>query len=152
MYRGGLKGYLCNLHMVWTSAVDRSTLLIHVITCWVLHRRYTEQCVTCSNQTQTAPAFQNADSSPSKHRTWPDVVSMLVQRRWRWANVETTLSNPCVCWAPHRRLSTPTPPPPKYLPANHGTFSRTVGWSKLTTILEIESQPSANFTMRQRSG
>ena len=28
---------------------------------------YTEQCATCSNQTQTARVYQNADSSPSKH-------------------------------------------------------------------------------------
>ena len=28
---------------------------------------YTEHCAACSNQTQTAPVYQNADSSPSKH-------------------------------------------------------------------------------------
>ena len=28
---------------------------------------------------------------PANMKTWPDVVSMLVQRRWRWANSETAL-------------------------------------------------------------
>ena len=28
---------------------------------------YTEHCAACSNQTQTAPLYHNADSSPSKH-------------------------------------------------------------------------------------
>ena len=28
---------------------------------------------------------------PANMKTWPDVVSMLVQRRWRWANSETSL-------------------------------------------------------------
>ena len=28
---------------------------------------------------------------PANTKTWPNVVSMLVQRRWRWANSETAL-------------------------------------------------------------
>ena len=28
---------------------------------------------------------------PANTKTWPNVVSMLVQRRWRWANIETAL-------------------------------------------------------------
>ena len=28
---------------------------------------YTEHCAACSDQTQTARVYQNADSSPSKH-------------------------------------------------------------------------------------
>ena len=28
---------------------------------------------------------------PANMKTWPDVVSMLVQRRWRWADSETAL-------------------------------------------------------------
>ena len=28
---------------------------------------YTDHCAACSDQTQTARAYQNADSSPSKH-------------------------------------------------------------------------------------
>ena len=40
-------------------------------------------------------------------RTWPNVVSILVQGR-RWGGGGG--ANPRVCWAPHRCLSTPTPP------------------------------------------
>ena len=32
-----------------------------------LHNSYTEHCAACSDQTQTARVYQNADSSPSKH-------------------------------------------------------------------------------------
>ena len=28
---------------------------------------------------------------PANTKTWPNVVSMLVQRRWRWVNIETAL-------------------------------------------------------------
>ena len=52
---------------------------------------YTEFCVACSNQTQTPACIQMPTVLPAKTRTWPDVVSMLVQRHWRWANIETTL-------------------------------------------------------------
>ena len=46
----------------------------------------TQSTVHCLFQSDT-DVYHNADSSPSKH----DVVSMLVQRRWRWASSETPL-------------------------------------------------------------
>ena len=53
--------------------------------------RYTEHCAACSNQTQTARVYHNATALPANTKTWPNVVSMLVQRRWRWAISETAL-------------------------------------------------------------
>ena len=74
---------------------------------------YTEQCATCSNQTQTARVYQNADSSPSKHEDLTQCcfnvgpAPLAVGQYWNSIG-----SNPRVCWAPHRCLSTPIPPLP----------------------------------------
>ena len=37
------------------------------------------------------PLIQECDYIPANTKTRPNVVSMLVQRRWRWANIETAL-------------------------------------------------------------
>ena len=72
---------------------------------------YTEHCAACSNQTQTARVYQNADSSLSKHEDLTqscfNVGPAPLGKYWNSIG-----SIPRVCWAPHRCPSTPTPPPP----------------------------------------
>ena len=92
---------------------------------------YTEHCAACSNQTQTVRVYHNADSCPSKHETWPDVFSMLVQRRWPWANSETSLGR-ILRLLGSTQVSVYTHPSPTIIfsPADQGTFSKTAGQSQ----------------------
>ena len=89
------------------------TLLIALAFVFALVSYYTEHCGACSDQTQTARVYQNADSSPSKHEDSTQCcfnvgpAPMAVGQYWN-----STRSNARVWWAPHRCLSTPTPPPP----------------------------------------
>ena len=57
--------------------------------------------------------YQNADSSPSKHEDSTqccfNVGPAPLAMGQYWNSIG---SNARVCWAPHRCLSTPTPPPP----------------------------------------
>ena len=75
---------------------------------------YTEHCAACSNQTQTARMYQNADSSLRKHKDLTQCCFNIGPGPLvgggggqYWNSIE---SNSRVCWAPHRCLSTPTPP------------------------------------------
>ena len=53
---------------------------------------YTEHCAACFDQTQTAHAcIKMRTALPANTKTRPNVVSMLVQPSWRWANIETAL-------------------------------------------------------------
>ena len=72
---------------------------------------YTEHCAACSNQTQTARVYQNADSSPSKHETASGQILA-------FAGLHTG-----VCLHP---------PLPSIIfsPADQGTFSKTAGQSQ----------------------
>ena len=45
-------------------------------------------------------------------RTWPNVVSMLAQRRWRWANIETALGQILVFAGSSTQVSVYTHPSP----------------------------------------
>ena len=78
-----------------------------------LQHSYTEHCAACSDQTQTARVYQNADSSPSKHDDSTQCcfnvgpAPLAVGQYWNSIG-----SNTRVCWDPHRCLSTRTPPPP----------------------------------------
>ena len=68
---------------------------------------------------------------PAKTRTWPDVVSMLVQRRWRWANIETTLvQNLCLLGSTQVFVCTQPSPSIIFSPADQGSFSKTAGQSQ----------------------
>ena len=64
-------------------------------------------------------------------KTWPNVVSMLVQRRWRWANIETVLAQ-FLRLLGSTQVSVYTNPSPaiKFSPADQGTFSKTAGQSQ----------------------
>ena len=68
---------------------------------------------------------------PANMKTWPDVVSMLVQRRWRWANSETALGQILAFAGPHTGVCL-HPPLPSIIfsPADQGTFSKTAGQSQ----------------------
>ena len=91
--------------------------------------RYTERCVACSNQTQTARVYPNAkckdkDLTLCCFNVGPAPLAV----GQYWNNIR---SKPRVCWAPHRCLSTPNPPPSIiFSPADHGTFSKTAGQSQ----------------------
>ena len=64
-------------------------------------------------------------------RTWPNVVSMLAQRRWRWANIETALGQILVFAGLHKGVCLHPPLPCIiFLPADQGTFSKTAGQSQ----------------------
>ena len=91
---------------------------------------YTEHCAACSNQTQTARVYHNADSSPANTKTWPYVVSMLVQRRWRWANSETALGQIFAFAGLHTGVYTHPSPTIIFSPADQGTFNKTAGQSQ----------------------
>ena len=92
---------------------------------------YTEHCAACSNQTQAARVYPNADSSLRKHEDLTNVVSMLAQRRWRWANIETALGQILVFAGLHTGVSLhPSLPSIIFSPADQGTFSKTAGQSK----------------------
>ena len=64
-------------------------------------------------------------------RTWPSVVSILVQRRWWGANIETALGQILVFAGLHTGVCL-HPPPPSIIfsPADQGTFSKTAGQSQ----------------------
>ena len=92
---------------------------------------YTELCVACSSQTQTAACIQMPTVLPAKTRTWPDVVSMLVQRRWRWANIETTLGRNLVFAGLHTGVCLhPTLPLHNISASRSRYFSKTAGQSQ----------------------
>ena len=71
----------------------------------------TEHCAACSNQTQMARVYPNADSSLRKHEDLTQCcfnvgpAPLAVGQYWNSIG-----SNTRVRWAPHRCLSTPTPP------------------------------------------
>ena len=109
------------------------TLWHITITIWessMLRRPYTEHCAACSNQTQTARVYPNAGSQ-EKHedltRCFFNVGPALLAVGQYWNSIG---SNPRVCWAPHRCLSTPTLPSIIFSPADQGTFSKTAGQSQ----------------------
>ena len=112
------------LILMWTRThkTDRSKPICPpFLSCPVLG--YTEHCAACSNQTQTARVYQNADSSPSKHEDLTQCcfnvgpAPLAVGQYWNSLG-----SNPRVCWAPHRCLSTPTPPHHNILASRSGYF------------------------------
>ena len=119
-----LKTKSCNLNLILCKFVCTSFVQLYL--------PYTEHCTACSNQTQTARVYQNADSSPSKHEALTQCcfnvgpVPLAMGQYWNSIG-----SNPRVCWAPHRCLSTPTPTPTIiFLPADQCTFSKTAGQSQ----------------------
>ena len=68
---------------------------------------------------------------PANTRTWPNVVSMLVQRRWRWANIETALGQILAFAELHTGVVYTHPSPTIiFSPADQGTFSKTAGQSQ----------------------
>ena len=68
---------------------------------------------------------------PANARIWPNVVSMLVQRRWRWANIETALGQ-ILAFAGLHTGGCLHPPLPTIIfsSADQGTFSKTAGQSQ----------------------
>ena len=104
---------------------------------------YTEHCTACSNQTQTARVYQNADSSLRKHEDLTQCCfnigpAPLVGGGGQYGN--SIGSNLRVCWAPHKCLSTPTSSLHNIFASRSGYFlARQPVNHKLTTILEIES-------------
>ena len=93
---------------------------------------YTEHCAACSNQTQTARVYPNADSSLRKHEDLTQCcfnvgpAPLAVGQYWNSIG-----SNPRVFWAPHKPVSL-HPPLPSIIfsPADQGTFSKTAGQSQ----------------------
>ena len=60
---------------------------------------------------------------PANTRTWPNVVSMLVQHRWRWANIETALGQILAFAGLHTGVVYTHPSPTIiFSPADQGTF------------------------------
>ena len=63
---------------------------------------------------------------------------MLIQRRWRWANIETALGqilafaglHTCVCLHPSRPYHNILADQGTFRPADQGTFSKTAGQSQ----------------------
>ena len=68
---------------------------------------------------------------PANTKTLPNVVSMLVQHRWRWANTETALGQILAFAGLHTGVCL-HPPLPSIIfsPADQGTFSKTAGQSQ----------------------
>ena len=73
---------------------------------------------------------------PANTKTRPNVVSMLVQRRWRWANIETALGQMLAFAGLHTGVCLH---PPLRHHNIHASRSRQPANHKLTTILEIVS-------------
>ena len=68
---------------------------------------------------------------PANMKTWPNVVSMLVQRRWRWANSETALGQILAFAGLHTGVCLHPPLPTIiFSSADQGTFSKTAGQSQ----------------------
>ena len=93
---------------------------------------YTEHCAACSNQTQTARVYPNADSSLRKHEDMTQFcfnvgpAPLAVGQYWNSIG-----SNPRVCWELHTGVSLhPTLPSIIFSPADQGTFSKTAGQSQ----------------------
>ena len=93
---------------------------------------YTEHCAACSDQTQTARVYQNADSSPSKHEDSTQCcfnvgpAPLAVGQYWNSIG-----SNPLVCLG-STQVSVYTHPSATIIfsPADQGTFSKTAGQSQ----------------------
>ena len=68
---------------------------------------------------------------PANTKTRPNVVSMLVQRRWRWANIETALGQ-ILRLLGSTQVSVYTRPSATIIfsPADQGTFRKTAGQSQ----------------------
>ena len=88
-------------------------------------RKYTQNTVQPVPTRHRRHACIKMQTALSRNtRTWPNVVSILVQRRW-WGggqNWNSIGSNPRVCWAPHRCLSTPTSPLHNIFASRSGYF------------------------------
>ena len=69
---------------------------------------------------------------PANTKTRPNVVSMLVQRRWWWANIETALGQMLAFAGSSTQVSVYTHPSATIIfsPADQGTFSKTAGQSE----------------------
>ena len=67
---------------------------------------------------------------PANTKTRPNVVSLLVQRRWRWANIETALGQIFAFAGLHTGVYTHPSATIIFSPADQGTFSKTAGQSQ----------------------
>ena len=68
---------------------------------------------------------------PANTKTRPNVVSMLVQRRWRWANIETAFGQMLAFAGLHTGVCLHPPSATIiFSPADQGTFSKTAGQSQ----------------------
>ena len=69
---------------------------------------------------------------PANTKTRPNVVSMLVHRRWRWANIETALGQMLAFAGGSTQVSVYTHPSATIIfsPADQDTFSKTAGQSQ----------------------
>ena len=93
---------------------------------------YTEHSVACSNQTQTARVYQNADSSLSKHedfdpilfQCWSSAVGDGQILKQYWIKSSRLLGS--------TQVTVYTNPSPAIIfsPADQGTFSKTAGQSQ----------------------
>ena len=118
---------------------------------------YTEHCAACSNQTQTARVYQNADSSLRKHEdltqccfnVGPGGGPILKQH---WVKSSRLLGS--------TQVSVYTHPSPTIIfsPADQGTFSKTASQSQAYYNTwnwkrggDIWRHPSAHFNMRSSS-
>ena len=70
-----------------TSSLQLSCLQGEDLVQWL---KYTEHCAACARHRLHA-CIKMRTALPANTRPWPNVVSLLVQRRWRWANSETAL-------------------------------------------------------------
>ena len=92
---------------------------------------YTEHCAACPTRHRRHACIKMRTALPANTRTWPTVVSMLVQRRWRWANIETALGQILAFAGLHTGVVYTHPSPTIILsPADQGTFSKTAGQSQ----------------------
>ena len=94
---------------------------------------YTEHCAACSNQTQTARVYQNADSSLRKHEDLTQCCFNIGPGPWvggGGGNIETTLGQILVFAGLHTSVCLhPTLPSIIFSPADQDTFSKTAGQS-----------------------
>ena len=87
----------------------------------------TEHCAACSNQTQTARVYPNADSSLRKHEDLTQCCFNVgpAPLKQHWVKSSCLLGSTQVSVYTH-----PPPPSTIFSPADQGTFSKTAGQSQ----------------------
>ena len=73
----------------WASIGSASRIYLIIVLCRAIYTQSTVQPVPTKHRRHACIKMRTA--LPANTKTWPNVVSMLVQRRWQWANIETAL-------------------------------------------------------------